>query len=296
MRNRKNLFHALSSPYLAENGSFTVQSLPTTPPAGAQGSNKDYKRKLNKIVRELQVLQPVLYASGTRAVLMIFQAMDAAGKDSTIRAVMTGINPAGCKVYSFKTPSERELAHDFLWRTYQCMPEKGRIGIFNRSYYEEVLVVRVHPEMLDGQNLPLRPGLKTLWRERYQSICDMERHLARNGTVVLKFWLNVSQEEQKRRFMRRLHKKEKHWKWSPADLEEREYWPDYMEAYEQMIRATSKPWAPWYTIPADNKPYMHYSVAKIVKGTLQGLGLEYPKPDASAHRHLADARKQLRED
>lgn len=294
MSNRKNLFHALSSPYLAESGRFTVQSLPTAPPAGSQDS-KEYKRKLNKTVRELQTLQPVLYASNTHAVLLIFQAMDAAGKDSTIRAVMTGINPAGCKVYSFKKPSERELAHDFLWRTYQCMPEKGRIGIFNRSYYEEVLVVRVHPEMLDYQNLAFRPGLKTLWRERYQSISDMERHLARNGTVILKFWLNVSQEEQKRRFMRRLHKKEKHWKWSPADLEEREYWQDYMAAYEQMIRATSKPWAPWYTIPADNKPFMHYSVAKIVKATLQSLELKYPKPDAGAHRHLAEARKQLQE-
>lgn len=285
----------MSSPYLAEGGSFAVPSLPTAPPAGSQGS-RDCKRKLNKTVKELQALQPVLYASGTHAVLLIFQAMDAAGKDSTIRAVMTGINPAGCQVYSFKKPSERELAHDFLWRTYRCLPEKGRIGIFNRSYYEEVLVVRVHPEMLDHQNLAFRPGLETLWRERYQSICDMERHLARNGTVILKFWLNVSQEEQKRRFMRRLHKKEKHWKWSPADLEAREHWPDYMAAYEQMIRATSKPWAPWYAIPADDKPFMHYSVARIVKETLQGLGLEYPEPDAGAHRHLADARRQLQED
>lgn len=295
MSNARHLFRAISSPYLAEGGSFAVPSLPTAPPAGSQGS-RDCKRKLNKTVKELQALQPVLYASGTHAVLLIFQAMDAAGKDSTIRAVMTGINPAGCQVYSFKKPSERELAHDFLWRTYRCLPEKGRIGIFNRSYYEEVLVVRVHPEMLDHQNLAFRPGLKTLWRERYQSICDMERHLARNGTVILKFWLNVSQEEQKRRFMRRLHKKEKHWKWSPADLEAREHWPDYMAAYEQMIRATSKPWAPWYAIPADDKPFMHYSVARIVKATLQGLGLEYPEPDAGAHRHLADARRQLRED
>ncbi len=291
-----DMIHAIDSPYLAAvDGSFAMESAPTAPPENSQTS-KDYKRKLNRMVKELQVLQPVLYASGVHAVLLIFQAMDAAGKDSTIRAVMTGINPAGCQVYSFKKPSERELAHDFLWRTYRCLPEKGRIGIFNRSYYEEVLVVRVHPEMLAGQKLPRDTDLKTIWQERYESICDMERHLARNSTVILKFWLNVSQEEQKRRFLRRLDKKAKHWKWSPADLQEREYWQDYMAAYEHMIRMTSRPWAPWYTIPADDKPFIHYTVASIIKQTLQNLELEYPKLDAGAHRHLADARKQLQTD
>ncbi|MCY3803106.1 MAG: polyphosphate kinase 2 family protein [Gammaproteobacteria bacterium] len=296
MSNSNELFHAIDSPYLAAvDGSFAVALAPTAPPSDAQ-SPKDYKRELNRTIKELQALQSVLYASGANAVLLIFQAMDAAGKDSTIRAVMTGINPAGCKVYSFKQPSDRELAHDFLWRTYACMPEKGRIGIFNRSYYEEVLVVRVHPEMLASQNLPRHTSLKTIWQERYESICDVERHLARNGTVILKFWLNVSQEEQKRRFLRRIKKKEKHWKWSPSDLHEREYWDDYMAAYEHMIRMTSRSWAPWYTIPADNKPFMHYSVANIIKESLQSLELKYPSPDADAHQHLAHARKQLLED
>lgn len=293
MSRGRKMFQATNSPYLiSDDGSFTVSSAPTEPPATTL-SSRDYKRKLSTIIKEMQALQSVLYAHGHHAVLLIFQAMDAAGKDSTVRAVMTGINPAGCQVYSFKKPSDRELAHDFLWRTYRCLPEKGHIGIFNRSYYEEVLVVRVHPEMLAVQNLPRHIDLETVWQERYESICDVERHLARNGTVILKFWLNVSQEEQKRRFLRRINKKEKHWKWSPSDLQEREYWQDYMAAYEQMIRVTSKPWAPWYVIPADNKPFMHYSVARILKKSLQNLDLKYPAPDAGARKHLAQARKQL---
>ena len=287
------MFQATDSPYLIpDDGNFSVASAPTGPPATTQ-SSRDYKRKLNAIIKEMQALQPVLYAHGRHAVLLIFQAMDAAGKDSTVRAVMTGINPAGCQVYSFKKPSDRELAHDFLWRTYRCLPEKGHIGIFNRSYYEEVLVVRTHPEMLAYQNLPRHIDLETIWQERYESICDVEKHLARNGTVILKFWLNVSQNEQKRRFLRRINKKEKHWKWSPSDLQEREYWQDYMAAYEQMIRITSKPWAPWYVIPADDKPFMHYSVAKILKKSLQNLDLKYPAPDAATRKHLVQARTQL---
>ena len=287
------MFKAADSPYLVpDNGNFTVNSAPTKPPIVTHDS-KFYKKKLDKVIKELQVLQPILYAQGQHAVLLIFQAMDAAGKDSTIRAVMTGINPAGCKVYPFKQPSDRELAHDFLWRTYACFPEKGRIGIFNRSYYEEVLVVRVHPEMLARQNLPRSVDLETLWQERYESINDVEKHLARNGTVILKFWLNVSNEEQKTRFLRRVNKKEKHWKWSPSDLQEREYWQDYMAAYEQMVRTTSKPWAPWYVIPADDKPFMRYSVAEIIRNSLQSLDLKYPTVDSRAGEHLARARKHL---
>jgi len=287
------MFQAADSPYLvSDDRDFDVEIAPTGPPKTARGSG-NYKLKLNKAIKELQTLQPILYAQGRYAVLMIFQAMDAAGKDSTVRAVMTGINPAGCKVYSFKKPSQRELAHDFLWRTYACLPEKGMIGIFNRSYYEEVLVVRVHPEMLAYQNLPRSVDLETLWQERYESICDVEQHLARNGTVILKFWLNVSKEEQKLRLLRRLNKKEKHWKWSPSDLQEREYWQNYMDAYEQMVRLTSKPWAPWYVIPADDKPFMRYSVAEIIRMSLQSLDLKYPAVDGGTVEHLAQASEHL---
>ncbi len=188
--------------------------------------------------------------------------MDAAGKDSTIRSVMSGINPAGCQVFSFKKPSTTELDHDFLWRTNKSLPERGRIGIFNRSYYEEVLVVRVHPEILNYQNLPDAIEYKNIWQERYESIQDMEKHLARNGTIILKFWLNVSKDEQKNRFISRIDTQEKQWKWSSADLKERAHWDEYMQAYEEALNATSKPWAPWYAIPADDKPYIRTALPK----------------------------------
>jgi PPK2 family polyphosphate:nucleotide phosphotransferase len=186
--------------------------------------------------------------------LLVFQAMDAAGKDSTIRAVMEGINPAGCQVFSFKQPTSRDLDHDFLWRTSCSLPERGRIGIFNRSYYEEVLIVRVHPEILESQKLPDSVTLDTIWEERFESIRDLERPLARNGTIILKFWLNVSKEEQKARFLSRLEVPEKQWKFSNSDVRERRFWDDYMQVYEASLNATSRPWAPWYAIPADNKP------------------------------------------
>ena len=282
------MFEAVNSPYLVPvDGSFTVASSTTKPHTAKQ---KNYKKELTEVVEELRDLQRILYAHYRHAILLIFQAMDAAGKDSTIRAVMTGINPAGCQVFSFKKPSAIELDHDFLWRTNKCMPERGRIGIFNRSYYEEVLVVRVHSEILNYQNLPDPIDLSGIWQQRYESICDVEKHLARNGTMILKFWLNVTKEEQKQRFLRRIDEQEKHWKWSSGDLKEREYWNDYMQAYEDALNETSKPWAPWYAIPADDKPYMRYSVAKIIKKTLQSLDLKYPpqikKNVRISHKHV----------
>ena len=285
------MFEAVNSPYLVPvDGSFTVASSTTKPHTAKQ---KNYKKELTEVVEELRDLQRILYAHYRHAILLIFQAMDAAGKDSTIRAVMTGINPAGCQVFSFKKPSAIELDHDFLWRTNKCMPERGRIGIFNRSYYEEVLVVRVHSEILNYQNLPDPIDLSGIWQQRYESICDVEKHLARNSTMILKFWLNVTKEEQKQRFLRRIDEQEKHWKWSSGDLKEREYWNDYMQAYEDALNETSKPWAPWYAIPADDKPYMRYSVAKIIKKTLQSLDLKYPTADQKERENLSQAREQL---
>lgn len=287
------MFEAIDSPYLVPSDrKFTVDSSSTKPPESTK-SIKNYKKKLNEIIEELRDLQRILYAHDRHAILLIFQAMDAAGKDSTIRAVMTGINPAGCQVYSFKKPSDSELDHDFLWRTNKCLPERGRIGIFNRSYYEEVLVVRVHPEILNFQNLPDPVNLKYVWQERYESICDVEKHLARNGTVILKFWLNVSKEEQKRRFLSRIDEQEKHWKWSAGDLEEREHWSDYMQAYEEALNATSKSYAPWYVIPADDKPFMRYCVAEIIKKSLQNLDLKYPTLNQKDRENLSQAREQL---
>lgn len=287
------MFEAIDSEFLVPyDGSFYLDDI-SAKPQSSFDPKKDYKKKLNKVVEELQDLQKILYAYDKHSMLLIFQAMDAAGKDSTIRAVMSGINPAGCQVFSFKKPSSTELDHDFLWRTNKSLPERGRIGIFNRSYYEEVLVVRVHPKILDYQNLPDKVDFESIWQERYESIQDLEKHLARNGTIILKFWLNVSKNEQKNRFISRIDTQEKQWKWSAADLKEREHWDDYMQAYEDALNATSKPWAPWYAIPADDKPYMRYSVAKIVEKTLESLDLKYPKIDDEERENLSHARKQL---
>lgn len=225
--------------------------------------------------------------------LLVFQAMDAAGKDSTIRAVMEGINPAGCQVFSFKQPTSRDLDHDFLWRTSYSLPERGRIGIFNRSYYEEVLIVRVHPEILESQKLPDAVTLDTIWEERFESIRDLEQHLARNGTITLKFWLNVSKEEQKARFLCRLEVPEKQWKFSNSDVRERRFWDDYMQAYEASLNATSRPWAPWYAISADNKPYARACIAEIIVEALGSVGLEYPHPSAADRASFDAAREEL---
>jgi len=290
------MFKAVSSKFLVpSDGSFKLKSV-SSDPGDYMDDSKDYKKKLGKVVDDLKDLQRIMYAHDKHSLLLVFQAMDAAGKDSTIRAVMSGINPAGCQVFSFKKPSSKELDHDFLWRTNKCLPERGRIGIFNRSYYEEVLVVRVHPEILGFQNLPDEINSDTIWNERYESICDLEKHLARNGTVILKFWLNVSKQEQKNRFISRIDTQEKNWKWSSSDLKERGYWNDYMSAYEEALKATSKSWAPWYAIPADDKPFMRYSVAKIVKQTLESLDMNYPVLDEQERNTLSQSREQLLKD
>ena len=254
---------------------------------------KTYKKRLEKLVDELDDLQRRLYASDKYSVLLVFQAMDAAGKDSTIRAVMSGVDPAGCQVFSFKQPSSEELDHDFLWRTAKSLPQRGRIGIFNRSYYEEVLVVRVHPEYLGGQKLPFQVGLDELWQQRYESIRDHEKHLARNGTVVLKFWLNVSRDEQRKRFLSRLDDQRKNWKFSSGDVDESGLWKDYMNAYEQALNATSRPWAPWYAIPADDKPSARLQVAEIIVESLKALNLEYPNASEQHLKEIGEMRELL---
>jgi PPK2 family polyphosphate:nucleotide phosphotransferase len=286
----------VTSPYLVSfDGDFRVKAATTEPPKNAPGK-KEAKKDLRKITKKLTDLQRMLYAQDEYSVLLVFQAMDAAGKDGTIRAVMTGINPAGCQVFSFKQPSDEELDHDFLWRIYGCLPERGRIGIFNRSHYEEVLVVRAHPEYLGGQRLPREVPLSDLWEERYQSIRDFERHLARNGTVILKFWLNVSRDEQKKRFLDRIDEEDSHWKFSAGDLQERALWDTYMEAYEHALNATSRPWAPWYAIPADDKPFMRLEVARIVMETLKGLPLSYPTIAKDDREVMLALREQLVKD
>ncbi len=256
------------------DGTFRVSEHATLP--GESVGKKGLQKSLKKRVDQISKLQRKLYADDRYAVLLVFQAMDAAGKDGTIRAVMSGVNPAGCQVYSFKAPSSEELDHDFLWRTTCSLPERGRIGIFNRSYYEEVLAVRVRPEYLAKQRLP-EFDQDTIWSERFASIRDHETHLQRNGTIILKFWLNVSPEEQKARFMSRLTTPERYWKFSKNDLSERGKWSDYMAAYQDIFNETSREAAPWYAIPADNKPYMRLCVAQIIAETLAALPLEYPK-------------------
>jgi PPK2 family polyphosphate:nucleotide phosphotransferase len=238
-------------------------------------------------------LQDKLYAQGRWALLLIFQAMDAAGKDGIIKHVMSGVNPQGCQVYSFKSPSDRELQHDFLWRTTSCLPERGHIGIFNRSYYEEVLVVRVHPDLVKGQKIPPSLVNKNIWDERFEDIRHFERHMARNGTVIRKFFLHVSKKEQKRRFLARLDEPEKNWKFSAADIRERACWDDYQKAYEEMISNTASERAPWYVVPADNKWFTRLVVSAVIVDTLERLDLSYPKVDEAKRRELETAKKTL---
>ncbi len=244
-------------------------------------------------IKELARLQDVLYANDRWALLIIFQAMDAAGKDGAIKHVMSGVNPQGCQVYSFKQPSAEDLDHDFLWRCVRCLPERGRIGIFNRSYYEETLVVRVHPEILKKQQLPEPLVSKHLWDERFEDIRNFERHLTRNGTVIRKFFLNLSREEQKQRFLARLEKPEKNWKYSAADIRERAFWDDYMKAYEETIQNTATEEAPWYVVPADKKWFTRVVVAAAVIDALAGLDLKYPEVSAAQRQQLADAQAAL---
>jgi PPK2 family polyphosphate:nucleotide phosphotransferase len=260
----------------------------------AYKSKKEYKKYLEEHVEKLSELQRLHYASNRYAVLLIFQAMDAAGKDGAIRHVMSGVNPQGCQVFSFKHPSATELEHDFLWRTTRSLPERGRIGIFNRSYYEEVLIVRVHPEILRGQGLP--DGLideKTIWRERYRSIVDLENHLHRNGTRIIKFFLHLSEEEQRKRFLDRIDEPEKNWKFSQADIVERGFWKQYMQAYEACLSATSSKIAPWYVVPADDKKNARLIISKIILDTFNSLKMHYPKTDARRRQELLSIREQL---
>ena len=257
-------------------------------------SKKEYKAHLEKQVEELSAQQQIHYASNRYAVLLIFQAMDAAGKDGAIKHVMSGVNPQGCQVFSFKHPSAEELEHDFLWRTTQALPERGRIGIFNRSYYEEVLIVRVHPEILQAQNIPDRLlDEKTFWPERYRSITDMENHLHRNGTRIIKFFLHLSEEEQRKRFLERIDEPDKNWKFSLADMTERKFWKQYMQAYEECLGATSTRDAPWYVVPADDKENARLIISEIVLETFRSLKLAYPKVSAEHKRELQLIRKQL---
>lgn len=290
---------AVDSPYrIPFDGSFDVTKAPTQA-ENRRGTKAQREIRLTKKVLELSELQHRLYADNRYAVLLIFQAMDAAGKDSTIRAVLTGVNPAGCVVHAFKRPSEEELEHDFLWRSSCRLPSRGQIGVFNRSYYEEVLVTRVNPALLDAQHLPNRPSLPQLWKERYRSIRDHERHLAASGTVVLKFWLNVSAEEQRKRFLARLEQPEKNWKFESGDIAARERWDDYQQAYGDALNATARPWAPWYAIPADSKSTMRLIVADIIVRTLKSLDLRYPQSspeqlasfDEMRHRLMMDPSK-----
>jgi PPK2 family polyphosphate:nucleotide phosphotransferase len=254
-------------------------------------SKDDYQEKLGAQITRLDALQQLLYASDRHALLVIFQAMDAAGKDGVIRHVMSGINPQGCQVFSFKHPSAGELAHDFLWRTTRDLPERGKIGIFNRSYYEEVLIARVHPEILKAENLP--DAGKDVWEERFRSINGLERHLHANGTRVVKVFLHLSKEEQRQRFLARIDTPAKNWKFNEGDVEERKFWKDYMHAYEQALSATSNKHCPWYVVPADDKENARLIVSQIIVKTLEGLKMSYPPTSAARRRELKAIRARL---
>lgn len=257
-------------------------------------SKKQFKEALQERVNELSELQNLLYAANRFAVLLIFQAMDAAGKDGAIKHVMSGVNPQGCQVYSFKHPSLEELDHDFLWRTTRNLPERGRIGIFNRSYYEEVLIVRVHKELLRAENLPQEIlDDKNIWDERYRSIRDLEAHLHRNGTRIVKFFLHVSKEEQRKRFLARIDEPEKNWKFNRGDIEEREYWSDYMGAYEACLEGTSTRHSPWFIVPADDKQNTRLIISEIILHTLRKLKMKYPVLDEKRRNELRSLRKLL---
>ena len=257
-------------------------------------SRKHYLKLIEKHTAELSEQQSMLYASNNHALLLIFQAMDAAGKDSAIKHVMSGVNPQGCQVFSFKHPSTAELAHDFLWRTTRCLPERGQIGIFNRSYYEEVLIVRVQPQILQSEALPSEAlQVQDFWQERYRSIVDLESHLHRNGTRIIKFFLHLSKEEQRKRFLRRIDDADKNWKFHMADIEQRKYWRKYQDAYEACLGATSTTRSPWYAVPADDKQNAHLIISRIILSALRELRMSYPRPDARRRRELRSIRRRL---
>jgi PPK2 family polyphosphate:nucleotide phosphotransferase len=260
---------------------------------GLKLSKGNSSKMLEKSRERLESAQELLWAESSHSLLIILQGMDAAGKDSVIEHVMSGVNPQGCEVTEFKVPSEKELAHDFMWRCYCALPERGKIGIFNRSYYEEVLVVKVHPELLDREKLPRMDDPKDIWKARYDSINDVERHLVRNGTVILKFFLNESMKEQKERFLARLDDPRKQWKFNPNDVLEREHWDSYMKAYEDMLEATSTEDSPWYVIPADQKWLSRVLVSIIIAQRIESLDIQYPKPSEEVMKALQDAKKKL---
>ena len=256
------------------------------------GSKDDYQEMLRDHIARLDAQQRLLYASNQVAILLIFQAMDAAGKDGVIRHVMSGINPQGCQVFSFRHPSASELSHDFLWRTSRDLPERGRIGIFNRSYYEEVLIARVHPDILRAENIP-KDGDKKIWKNRFRSICDFERHLHLNGTRIIKFFLHLSKDEQRKRFLARIDQPDKNWKFDEADMVERSFWKDYMGAYEECLQATSTRDAPWYAVPADDKENARLIVSQIILETLEGFKMRYPEVSDEKKKRLQAIRRRL---
>jgi PPK2 family polyphosphate:nucleotide phosphotransferase len=284
--------HKLAKSFRIDNGKHF--KLKDFDPADTSHWHKEHASEaLQNGIQRMAELQDMLYAQDQWSLLLIFQALDAAGKDGVIKHVMSGVNPQGCQVYSFKAPSDIELQHDFLWRTTRDLPERGHIGIFNRSYYEEVLVVRVHPKILEGQKTPTSLVTKRIWEERFEDICCFERHMARSGTVIRKFFLHLSKKEQKNRFLARLDYPEKNWKFSAADIHERGCWDDYQKAYEDMIRETASEHAPWYVVPADNKWFTRLVVSCVIVETLESLGLAYPTVDAAKRKELAAAKKEL---
>src|SRR6185503_14587198 len=283
----------LSKPFRVTDGrQFRLRDVRPGSTEGVK-SKADAVRLLQRGIARLSELQEKMYAQDQWGLLLIFQAMDAAGKDGTIKHVMSGVNPQGCQVFSFKVPSPEELNHDFLWRTTRCLPERGRIGIFNRSYYEETLVVRVHPEFLDNQRLPASLISKRIWKERFTDIVAFERYVTRNGIAIRKFFLHVSRAEQRRRFRRRLELPSKNWKFSAADAKEGEYWRQYMRVYEDMIRHTSSSFAPWYVVPADNKWFTRLVVSSAIIDAMEEMNLAFPKMDSAKRRELAAARAAL---
>ncbi len=290
---RKNLARIAESYRVVPGKRFRIASCDPGDTGGLDISKEKARELLGAEVEKLADLQTRLYAEDRWSLLLVFQAMDAAGKDSVIKHVLSGVNPQGFQVVAYKAPSSQELDHDFLWRHACDLPERGRIGIFNRSHYEEVLVVRVHPKILAGQRLAPALVRKDVWRERYESINDFERHLAVNGTRILKFFLNVSKDEQRKRFLERLDVPEKHWKFAMGDVLERGFWNEYQRAYEEALRATSTAWAPWYVVPADHKWFTRLVVAEVVVGALEKLRLEYPKVDAARKAEIAKARRIL---
>jgi PPK2 family polyphosphate:nucleotide phosphotransferase len=286
--------HLRAKDYRVEAGSHVDLRRWPTDIEPVYASKKDYHRQIDAHVAELAAQQDLFYASNRHSMLVVFQAMDAAGKDGAIKHVMSGVNPQGCQVSSFKHPSLEELRHDFLWRTTRVLPERGMIGIFNRSYYEEVLIVRVHPKILESQNLPRAlVDPKTLWKERFRSIVNLERHLAQNGTLIIKFFLHLSKQEQKKRFLDRIDDPNKNWKFSEADVEERKFWPEYLEAYGDCLSHTSTKEAPWYVVPADDKKTARLIVSEVILDAFRGLNLAYPVSTKSRRRELAQIRDQL---